>query len=141
MKKLITTVVLTLLTLFTIAQDFTMSIYKVEVYSYNTINENWDIYKTSTPQNMKLRKYGSVVAVDNQNQSNYRIGQALNSDNKDCANWMATDKDNMDCGLQFCIISDENHLGKMTILYVEKMLVIYYFQPENEPNPNDKKLK
>ena len=140
MKKLITTVALTLLTLCTFAQDFTMSIYKVEVYSYNTITNGWDIYKTSTPQSMKLRKYGSVISVDNQNESNYRIGQALESNSKECGNWIATDKDNETCGLQFCIISDENQLAKMSVLYVQKMLVIYYFQPEDKQSNNNTNL-
>ena len=131
MKTLITTVALTLLTLCASAQDFTMSVYKVEVYSFNTIDKDWDIYKTSTPDRMTLQKVGSVISISNEAGSMYTIGKPLKSSYEDCLNFMATDEENIDCGVSFCIISQENHLGKMTILYLEQMLIMYYFRPED----------
>ena len=132
MKKLITTVALTLLTLCTFAQDFSMSIYKVEVYSYNTIDEKWDIYKTFTPDHMNLIKRDNIITITNQDRSRFTIDTPLESNTKDCLNFVAKDREGELCGLQFCIVSDRDQLGQMAVMYVGKMLILYHFQPEHK---------
>ena len=67
MKKIILTTTLALLSLFTFAQDFTMTVYKVEIYSFNTIEETWSLYKTTNPIGMQLFKHGTTVYISNVN--------------------------------------------------------------------------
>ena len=129
MKKLITIVALTLLTLLTNAQDFKMNVYKVKVHTYNVIKDDWELQRETKPTGMYLEKRGNVIIISNQNESNYRLGKLLNSDNKECIIFTATDKDNKDCGLQICLLSDNEQLAMVNVLYVDVMLVTYYISP------------
>lgn len=130
MKKTILAIVLTLSTLlgFTQSPDFTVNVYQVDILQYNTISEEFTLYKTFYPENVQVTKQGNIFSVSNQDQSNYRIDEALKSEDPRCVNFTATDKDNEMIGLQFCLYQDEKR-ATMTALYLEKMVVIYYLRP------------
>lgn len=128
MKKAILAVVMILSTLFTFGQDFSISVYQVDVLEYSTISGQYSLYKTSHPENMRVTKHGNMFTVTNQDESNYRIGKPLESDDVRCANFIATDKNDEMIGLSFCMYESEKR-ATMNIIYVEKMAIIYHLRP------------
>jgi hypothetical protein len=128
MEKVILTVAIALLALCGFSQSTTISIYQVDVLIYNQETSDYKLYKSSYPIDMKLTKHGNMFIIDNKDESNYRITKNIESDDKECYNFLGTDKDNKDIGMQFCFDIIEQK-GTMTILYLKEMIVIYSIKP------------
>ena len=127
MRKIILTALITLSSLYTFAQDFTIAIYKVNILVYDSEKDEYELYKTSYPEDMYLKKFGNMFVINNQEDSNYRLDKKINSESENCINYLATDKDDTTIGLQFCLEEDKKK-GTVTALYLNKRAVVYHIK-------------
>jgi len=128
MKKVILTTLIALSSLYAFTQDFTVSIYQVDVLVYDSRTEEYETYRTTYPKTMKLKKFGNMLTINNEDESNYRLGEKLNLDIKDCTSYLATDKDGVEMAMQFCF-SEDKETGTVTALYLHNKAIVYRIKP------------
>lgn len=128
MKKVILITLIALSSLYAFTQDLTVRIYQVDILLYNDKTEEYEAYRTTYPKTMELKKFGNMLTINNEDESNYRLGEKLNLDIKDCTNYLATDKDGVTMAMQFCF-SEDRETGAVTALYIDKRAIVYRIKP------------
>ena len=103
------------------AQQFKVT--KTYSANYNPMTGNYDYDNTTYPESMYIVFSKTVIKVTDQANSEYTLGDKVETDNKDCVTYTATDEKNRSCGVSGC---NSNGQKSFIVMYPDQYYIIYY---------------
>ena len=122
MKKLLV-ICLALVTLSTTAQTHSFRVTKTYLAYYNKMTSSYDYDNTTYPENMYIVLKNNTVYVTDKAHSAYTLGEKIETENKDCVTYSATDEKDRFCGMSAC---NSDGQKSFVAMYPDQYYIIYY---------------